>query len=126
MFLNSALDQGLDLVPTCVSLCLVDTRAGLVLGKSSAKPVPQERFDEMADCAAMLFSQDLGLIGLSGKEDLDQFSVYSPQGLQVYARAPNEPDQVLCYQCGVGGDAVAITNAVRFHRNNVAELLLES
>ena len=126
MFLSNALDQGLDLVPTCKALCLVDISAGLVLGKSSINSTPQEQFDKMADCAATLFSDGLGLIRLSAKGELDQFSVYGQTGLQIYVRAPNEPDHVLCYQCDLTGNVTAIVRAVRSHTNNVAEFLLES
>lgn len=126
MNLSDALDQGLKLVPTCSALCLVDFQAGLVLGKASIKPVPQEHFDKLADRAARLFSDDLRLTQLSGAEELDQFAVYAGDVLQVYARAPNEPEQALCYQCRPEGDAAAIFHSVRLHRNNVAEFLLES
>ncbi len=126
MFLSNALDQGLDLIPTCEALCLVDMRAGLVLGKSSVRSVPQEEFDRLADCAAMLFSDELGMSRLTGSTLMDQYSVHRPDGLLVFARAPNEPDHVLCYRCGPDGDLTAINNSVRTHRNNVAEFLLES
>ncbi len=122
MSLKEALKRGLEIVPTCKALCYVDFRSGLVLGKASRRVVPQEEFDRMADSAARLFCRDAGLTRLSASgAGLDQFAVLGRAALHVFARAMDEPDHALCYHCGLWGDMSSIPDAVRAHRESVAQ-----
>ena len=115
MTIQTGMKRLLDEVPGVNLVAFGDLSSGLILNTAAKTACPREVLDRLCekaiDCFAMLGPDALPAPGedvIFGKAMI----YFDDRGLQVFARQPESPDDVICAVCDPGSGIDAILQSV--------------
>ncbi|MEM1387533.1 MAG: hypothetical protein AAF748_08425 [Pseudomonadota bacterium] len=116
MSIDEALDHVRQTVPHCDLAGYIDIEAELVLAKSTARPVRQERLDALAALAGLL-------LGDGDAQDGTQAMIALGDRLVFFLRLPEDPSAVCFGDCRGGAEPDAVFSAAQEAMTRVQQAL---
>lgn len=103
-----------DRFPACESVAFADLSAGMILATSTARDLPQERWDDLCDTAVAMMRGDVA--GLTGAiyPDGPGFAILRDKDeIGIFVRSATAPDDSLCCVCRPQVEVLALIAAAR-------------